>query len=129
MTEEEIEEMLQKANAYTPDNAGNYVYRFTVGYSHEVIQDASEPDAKAKFFKKVKEDIDKMTSRKQNVVGNFVQSFERAKQTGRFEFYHQGEQGGDPMFLENMMKPYLTREWEIIPSDEAANFGVVLLQN
>lgn len=128
-TDAELSERLREAGAFKIDpKYGDYRYKFPFG--EDIVVSATDPNPESSMLKKVRAEIDSWTIKKQNLVGRVKNELKSAVAEGRsFKFTDTYQVDGDPLWLEQTMTQYCTKDWEIVECPGAESFGMLLLQN
>lgn len=128
-TDAELSERLREAGAFEIDpKYGDYRYRFPFG--EDIVVPATDPNPESTMLKKVRAEIDSWTVKKQNLVGRVKNELKAAVSEGRsFKFTDTYQVDGDPLWLEQTMTQYCTKDWEVVDCPGAESFGMLLLQN
>lgn len=128
-TDAELSERLREAGAFEIDpKYGDYRYKFPFG--EDIVVPATDPNPESTMLKKVRAEIDSWTVKKQNLVGRVKNELKAAVSEGRsFKFTDTYQVEGDPLWLEQTMSQYCTKDWEIVDCPGAESFGMLLLQN
>lgn len=128
-TDAELSERLREAGAFEIDpKYGDYRYKFPFG--EDIVVPATDPNPESTMLKKVRAEIDSWTVKKQNLVGRVKNELKAAVSEGRsFKFTDTYQVDGDPLWLEQTMTQYCTKDWEVVDCPGAESFGMLLLQN
>ena len=135
MDDTQIREMIEKAGGFKPNRDGELVFKFNYGFNEPIRISADTPHPEAEMFRRVKEEIESWTYKKQGMVEKFKEDFEHAVSEGtRFEFTHArvglGRQNSD--FLSDLITPYCNGDYAIVNNNKSnalLSLGMLLLQN
>ena len=128
-TDQEIDDMLRKAGAYTPNKQGMLTYTFKTG-GKPITQDASEPHAEEKLHQKVKDEIQSWAGKKERMARSFEEQFNYAvKHKTRFKFEKAKDLGGNSQWISELMTPYCNGDYELYTEPAALCLGMVFLKN
>ena len=129
-TDEELANHLREKGAFEI-NPKTGDYRFQFPFSREPITvEATDPNPESSMLKKVKQEIDSWTVKKQNLVGRIKNELKAATTEKRsFKFPETYRTEGDPLWLEQTMNQYCNDDYEIVDCEGVENFGMLLLQN
>ena len=128
-TDAELSERLREAGAFEIDpKYGDYRYKLPFG--EDIVVPVTDPNPESTMLKKVRAEIDSWTVKKQNLVGRVKNELKAAVSEGRsFKFTDTYQVDGDPLWLEQTMTQYCTKDWEVVDCPGAESFGMLLLQN
>lgn len=134
LTDEEIKEEIEKYGGFTPDEDGNLVYKVPRSEMVPITVKASNPNAKAALFKKVKEYKIKMRDSAYNATTSIKQELVKccADPNRSPEFPEQKNYGVSKAWFEQNVKQYRNGFWEVLDDDKFKfldSFGIIALRN
>ena len=129
-SDEELSNYLREKKAFEIDSkTGMYRFQFPFG-GDPITVEATDPNPELTMLKKVREEINSWTVKKQNLVGRIKNELNSAINEGRsFKFPDTYKVEGDPLWLEQTMSQYCNGDYEVINAPGYESFGMLLIQN